>query len=161
MALHQRQRQSCSRRTLPQFLSHTTHLALTGRLPSSHWWGINTWDKYGKIPRTWDINWAPARSTHFKQVGQELKLSLVCFCWHVFSRRMSWISGYMCWNTKHSFITHPFLILNDIISYGGQRGPFAVVGGANGTALVSLELTNCRGEIDECHVRHTYCRQIL
>lgn len=77
MALHQRQRQSCSRRTLPQFLSHTTHLALTGRLPSSHWWGINTWDKYGKIQRTWDINWAPARSTHFKQVGQELKLSLV------------------------------------------------------------------------------------
>ncbi|TNN34068.1 hypothetical protein EYF80_055768 [Liparis tanakae] len=32
----ERQRQSCSRRTLPQFLSHTTHLALTGRLPSSH-----------------------------------------------------------------------------------------------------------------------------
>lgn len=44
MALHQRQRQSCSRLTLPQFLSHTTHLALTGRFPSSHWWGINTWN---------------------------------------------------------------------------------------------------------------------
>lgn len=42
MALHQRHRQSCSRLTLPQFLSHTTHLALTGRFPSSHWWGINT-----------------------------------------------------------------------------------------------------------------------
>lgn len=36
MALHQRQRQSCSRRTLPQVLSHTVHLALTGRFPSNH-----------------------------------------------------------------------------------------------------------------------------
>lgn len=43
MALHQRHRQSCSRRTLPQFRSHTTHLALTGRFPSNHWWGIDTW----------------------------------------------------------------------------------------------------------------------
>lgn len=40
MALHQRQRQSCKRRTLPQVLSHTVHLALTGRFPSSHWCGI-------------------------------------------------------------------------------------------------------------------------
>lgn len=36
MALHQRQRQSCKRRTLPQVLSHTVHLALTGRFPSNH-----------------------------------------------------------------------------------------------------------------------------
>ena len=40
MALHQRQRQSCKRRTLPQVLSHTVHLALTGRFPSNHWCGI-------------------------------------------------------------------------------------------------------------------------
>lgn len=40
IALHQRQRQSCSLSTLPHVLSHTAHLALTGRLPSNHWWGI-------------------------------------------------------------------------------------------------------------------------
>lgn len=40
IALHQRQRQSCKRRTLPHVLSHTVHLALTGRFPSSHWCGI-------------------------------------------------------------------------------------------------------------------------
>lgn len=45
MALHQRQRQSCSLRTLPHVRSHTTHLALTGRFPSSHWWGIDTWTR--------------------------------------------------------------------------------------------------------------------
>lgn len=47
MALHQRQRQSCKRRTLPQVLSHTVHLALTGRFPSNHWCGIEIckWDR--------------------------------------------------------------------------------------------------------------------
>ena len=40
IALHQRQRQSCSLSTLPHVLSHTAHLALTGRLPSNHWWGM-------------------------------------------------------------------------------------------------------------------------
>lgn len=48
---------------------------------------------------------------------------------------------------------HPFLVLNNVISYGGQRGPFAVVGRANGTALVSLELANCRGQINTRPVR--------
>lgn len=40
IALHQRHFQSCRRRTLPQVLSQTAHLALTGRFPSNHWWGI-------------------------------------------------------------------------------------------------------------------------
>lgn len=40
IALHQRQRQSWSLSTLPHVLSHTAHLALTGRFPSNHWWGI-------------------------------------------------------------------------------------------------------------------------
>jgi len=40
IALHQRHFQSCRRKTLPQVLSQTAHLALTGRLPSNHWWGI-------------------------------------------------------------------------------------------------------------------------
>lgn len=42
MALHQRHRQSCSLRTLPQARSQTAQRALTGRLPSSHWWGMAT-----------------------------------------------------------------------------------------------------------------------
>lgn len=37
---HQRQRQSCRRITEPHVLSHTMHLADTGRLPSIHWWGM-------------------------------------------------------------------------------------------------------------------------
>lgn len=57
--------------------------------------------------------------------------------------------------TSDGPITHPFLVLDDVVSYGGQRGPFAVVGGADCTALMSLELTNCRGHIDEGHVRQT------
>lgn len=36
MALHQRQRQSCSLRTLPQVRSQTAQRALTGKFPSSH-----------------------------------------------------------------------------------------------------------------------------
>lgn len=40
IALHQRHFQSCRRKTLPQVLSQTAHLALTGKLPSNHWWGI-------------------------------------------------------------------------------------------------------------------------
>ena len=43
MALHQRHLQSCRRRTLPHVLSQTLHLAETGRFPSNHWWGIDTW----------------------------------------------------------------------------------------------------------------------
>lgn len=42
IALHQRQRQSCSLRTLPHVLSQTAQRALTGRFPSSHWWGMAT-----------------------------------------------------------------------------------------------------------------------
>lgn len=42
MALHQRHRQSCSLRTLPQVRSQTAQRALTGRFPSSHWWGMAT-----------------------------------------------------------------------------------------------------------------------
>lgn len=42
---------------------------------------------------------------------------------------------------------HPVLILDDVISYGGQRGPLAVVGGANGTAFMSLELADCRRQV--------------
>lgn len=45
IALHQRQRQSCRRSTLPQVLSHIVHLALTGRFPSSHWCGIEIYRK--------------------------------------------------------------------------------------------------------------------
>jgi len=48
----------------------------------------------------------------------------------------------------YSSMSHPFLVLDDVISYGGQSGPFAVVGGANSTALMSFKLTNCR-EIDK------------
>ena len=39
-------------------------------------------------------------------------------------------------------VTHPLLVLDDVIPYGGQRGPFAVAGGAHCTALVGLELTH-------------------
>lgn len=42
MALHQRHLQSCSLRTLPQVRSQTAQRALTGRFPSSHWWGMAT-----------------------------------------------------------------------------------------------------------------------
>lgn len=42
IVLHQRHFQSCRRRTLPQVLSQTAHLALTGKFPSSHWWGMAT-----------------------------------------------------------------------------------------------------------------------
>lgn len=40
IALHHRQRQSCRRSTLPHVFSHTVHLALTGKFPSSHWCGM-------------------------------------------------------------------------------------------------------------------------
>lgn len=42
IVLHQRHFQSWRRRTLPHVLSQTAHLALTGKLPSSHWWGMAT-----------------------------------------------------------------------------------------------------------------------
>lgn len=42
--------------------------------------------------------------------------------------------------------TYPIFILNYVVSYGGQRGPFAVVGGTNCAAFVSFELTNFNGQ---------------
>ena len=45
-------------------------------------------------------------------------------------------------------VAHPVLVLDDVVSYGGQRGPFAVVGGADRTALMGLELTNCEGQTE-------------
>lgn len=39
-------------------------------------------------------------------------------------------------------MSHPVFILNDVLPDGGQRGPLAVVGGSDGAALVSLELTH-------------------
>lgn len=44
--------------------------------------------------------------------------------------------------TQQSFQTYPILILDDVISYGSQRGPFAVVGGSHSTTLVGFELAN-------------------
>jgi hypothetical protein len=40
VALHQRQRQSCKRRTEPHVLSQWVHFADTGKFPSCHWCGI-------------------------------------------------------------------------------------------------------------------------
>lgn len=39
---------------------------------------------------------------------------------------------------------HPVLVLDDVLAYGGQRGPLAVVGGTHGTALVGFELAHCK-----------------
>lgn len=47
---------------------------------------------------------------------------------------------------------HPILILNNVISYGGQCGPLAVVGGAHGAAFMSLELADCRRKISKFNI---------
>lgn len=39
--------------------------------------------------------------------------------------------------------THPVFILNDVVTNGGQRGPFATVGGSHRAAFVGLELAHC------------------
>lgn len=57
--------------------------------------------------------------------------------------------------------THPILILNDVISNGGQRGPFAVVGGADSTALMGLELTDCGAQINKRNIRGSDMKGLL
>ena len=38
--------------------------------------------------------------------------------------------------------THPILILDDILPYGGQGRPFTVVSGSDGAAFVSFEFAH-------------------
>lgn len=39
-------------------------------------------------------------------------------------------------------MSHPVLVLDDVLPYGGQSGPFAVVSGSDRAAFVSLELAH-------------------
>lgn len=38
--------------------------------------------------------------------------------------------------------TYPILILNNILSYGSQGGPFTVVGGSDSTAFMGFEFAH-------------------
>lgn len=80
MALHHRQRQSCKRRTLPQVLSHTVHLALTGRFPSNHWCGIEICKRYRGREATWTFQSATqGRRRHCgTEMCRETRLSAHC-----------------------------------------------------------------------------------
>lgn len=39
-------------------------------------------------------------------------------------------------------VSHPVLVLDDVLPNGSQCGPLAVVGGSDGAALVCLKLTH-------------------
>lgn len=88
MALHQRQRQSCKRRTLPQVLSHTVHLALTGRFPSNHWCGIEICKWYRGREAIWTFQSATQECRMHCGTEAYIEASLYMHC----SRRAKAIS---------------------------------------------------------------------
>lgn len=52
------------------------------------------------------------------------------------------VKGSRAPNEKKKPHTHPVFIFNDVVADRDQRGPLAVVGGANGTALVGLKFAH-------------------